>query len=317
MKIVVHNPLGTEEHCLQQIRNTAPDATVVDASEENLAAELVDAEIFFGYCTPEVFPGAKQLKWIQSQAAGLDVMLDEALASRDLLVTNASGVHAPQVAEAAWALTFAIARGLPTYFQQQEEHVWKWTTLYDLDGATAGIIGLGGIGRRYAQTAHALGMRVIAVDAHQPAKPDYVESLWPMDRLADFLGESDVVLVSCPYTPETHDLLDAERLRQMKSTGILINIARGGIINEDALCDVLKSGHLAGAGLDVTEVEPLPADSPLWDAPRLVLTPHCAGISPARGQRLVDFFCANLKRYLAGEPLQNLVDQTKGYPVPG
>ncbi|MBP63249.1 MAG: phosphoglycerate dehydrogenase [Planctomycetaceae bacterium] len=316
IKIVIYGQIGGEEETIRAIQSVAPDATVVKATQETLAADLADAEIFYGFHTPEVFRDAKRLRWIQAQAAGLDRMLEAELVERGLIITNASGVHAPQVAEAAWALTLAISRGMPTYFRQQQEHVWKWTTLQDLDGATAGIIGLGGIGRRYARIAAAVGMRVIAVDLHATTKPEEVESLWPMERIESMLAASDVVLVSCPYTPETRRLINSERLWQMKSSAILVNISRGGIVDEQALCEVLQNGHLRGAGLDVTETEPLPADSPLWDTPRLVITPHCAGISPGRNRRLTEFFCENLRRYLAGESLANVIDQKRGYPVP-
>jgi phosphoglycerate dehydrogenase-like enzyme len=137
-----------------------------------------------------------------------------------------------------------------------------------------------------------------------------------MDRLDDMLEAADVVLISCPYTKETHHLINRNRLGRMKPSAILINIARGGIVDEEALIACLKDGHLGGAGLDVCEVEPLPPDSPLWDAPRLVITPHCAGLSAHRRRRLTQFFCENLKRYLAGKPLLNAIDQQRGYPVP-
>ena len=316
IKIVAHNPFGNDEESLNAIRETAPQATVVYATAENLAAELADAEVFFGYHKPDIFRQAKQLRWIQTSSAGLDAILSDELVASDVLITNASGVYAPQVAAQAWALTLAIARGLPTYFRQQQEHHWEWGPLYALDGNTAGIVGLGGIGRRYAKTASALGMRVLAVDAHHPPQPEEVEAIWGMDRLDDLLAESDVVMISCPYTADTHHLINADRLAKMKPTAILVNIARGGIVDESALVDVLKAGHLAGAGLDVTETEPLPKDSPLWDTPNLIITPHCAGLSPQRNQRMTEFFCANLRRYLAGEPLANLVDKAKGYPVP-
>ena len=158
-------------------------------------------------------------------------------------------------------------------------------------------------------------MKVVAVDAHPVSKPDFVDSLWTMDRLDELVEVADVVLTSCPYTEETHHLINADRIARMKPTAILVNIARGGIVDEDALTVALLEGRIAGAGLDVCETEPLPADSPLWEVPNLVITPHCGGMGPARMGRLTRFFCDNLRRYLAGEPLQNVVDQEKGYPV--
>ena len=317
MKIVIYDqllPIG--EDVTAAIRQVAPSATVVVPPEDQLSEQLKDAEIFFGYYGTEVFHEAKKLKWIQATAAGMEQFLDEGMTKLDLTITNASGVHAIQVAESAWALTMAIARGLPTYLRQQQEHVWKWGSHYDLADATAGIVGMGGIGRCYARVAAALGMQVIAVDAHSPPKPDEVEAIWKLDQLDQLLETADVVLMSCPHTPETHHLIDRRRLALMKPTAILVNIARGGIVDEEALAEALRAGRLAGAGIDVCEEEPLPPESPLWDVPNLIITPHCAGLSSHRTRRLTKFFCENLQCYLAGESLRNVVDQVKGYPIP-
>ena len=316
MKIVLYDQFPIGDDLVQQVQDAAPQATVLVATKERLIQELADAEVFYGWHSPEVFAHAPKLRWIQSTAAGLEKLLTPEIVARGLTITNASGIHASAVAETAWALTLTIGRGLHTYVRQQGPHVWKWTTLYDMFGGTAGIIGLGGIGRQFARVARAFDMRVIAVDPHPTAKPADVAELWTMDRLPDLLRQSDVVLVSCPYTPQTHYLIDRDRLALMKPTGILVNIARGGIVDEAALADALRAGRLAGSGLDVTEVEPLPADSPLWDAPNLVLSPHCGGVSSHRVRKLIEFFCDNLRRYQAGQPLLNLVDQGKGYPIP-
>ena len=315
MKIVIYDVLGFSGSDIEKIRALAPDATVVVPAEHDLADELRDAEVFFGYHTPEVFANADKLKWIQATAAGMDVLLSPEVKARDILVTNASGVHAPQVAEMAWALTLSIARGVALYVRQQREHHWEWGPIYDIDGRTAGVIGLGGIGRRYARVAAAFGMNVLAVDAHPVSKPDFVDSLWGMDRLDDLVETADVILTSCPYTEDTHHLINGERIAKMKPTAIVVNIARGGIVDEDALSEALLEGRIAGAGIDVCETEPLPPDSPLWDVPNLVITPHCGGLGPARMGRLAQFFCENLQHYLDGDPLQNVVDQERGYPV--
>ena len=316
MKIVLHDQFPIGEDLLSLVLSAAPGAAAVVADKDRLPAALDDADIFYGYHSPEVFVHAPKLKWIQSSAAGLDKMLVPELVNRGLVITNASGIHAAAVAECAWALTLAVGRCLHTCISQQRDHVWKWGPLFDMFGGTAGIIGLGGIGRQYARVARAFDMRVIAVDPHVREKPETVAELWPMDRLPELLRQSDVVLVSCPYTPETRYLINRERLALMKPTAIIVNIARGGIIDEAALIDVLKAGKLAGAGLDVTETEPLPPESPLWDAPNLVISPHCGGLSSHRMRKLIEFFCENLRRYQAGQPLLNLVDQRKGYPVP-
>ena len=315
-KIVVHDLLGMEPASLAAIQQAAPDADLVHAAPDRLADELVDAQVFFGYCDPGAFADSPQLRWIQTSSAGLDAILSPELIQRGLLVTNASGVHAPQMAEAAWALTLSLVRCLPLYGRQQREHHWEWGPVDCLTGSTAGIIGLGGTGRRFAHIAAAFGMRVLAVDPHQPPRPAGVESIWGLERLDELIAASKVLLVACPYTSDTHHLLNADRLRRMPSDAVLVNIARGDIVDQTALIETLQSGHLLGAGLDVTEVEPLPQDSPVWDLPNLVLTPHCAGASPHRNRRITGLFCENLKRYQAGNPLLNLVDQQRGYPIP-
>ena len=317
MKIVISDPLGFEDEHMSMILETAGDDTVVVPFEDDLVGELADAEVFFGYHSPEIFASALNLKWIQTTSAGLDMMLTPDVVERGLIVTNASGLHAPPVVETAWALTLAVSRCLKTFQRQQNEHVWEPFVPFDLNGRTAGIVGLGGIGRRYARIAAAFGMRVIAVDLHSPPKPDEVESLWGLDRLNDLIAEADVLMIACPATAETQGLIGPEQIALLKPTAILINIARGGIVDEPALIECLTDGRIAGAGLDVTKIEPLPADDPLWNTPRLVLTPHIAGWSGDRSRHLVEFFCENLHRYKFGEPLKNLVDQSRGYPVPG
>ena len=164
--------------------------------------------------------------------------------------------------------------------------------------------------------AAAFGMRGLAVDLHQPPKPDSVAALWSIDEIDQLLEQSDFVLVSCPYTSETHHLINADRFSHMKSNAVLINIARGSIVDEQALVEALQSGRIAAAGIDVCEQEPLPPESNLWDVPNLVISPHWAGLSPQRMQQMADCFIENLSRYVAGQPLMNLVDQPLGYPVP-
>jgi phosphoglycerate dehydrogenase-like enzyme len=238
------------------IFEAAGDDTLVLPSEEDLVGELADAEVFFGYHSPDVFASAQNLKWIQTTSAGLDMILTPDVVERGLLVTNASGLHAAPVVETAWALTLAVSRCLKTFGRQQNEHVW--------------------------------------------------ESLVPY-----------VLMIACPATAETQGLIGPKQIALLKPTAILVNIARGGIVDEPALIECLTNGRIAGAGLDVTKTEPLPADDPLWDTPRLVITPHIAGLSGDRSQRLAEFFCENLRRYRLGETLMNLVDQSRGYPVPG
>lgn len=318
LKIVVYDgPESIDRQTVEAIKKVSDELDVVAPnSDDELFEAIVDADVFFGFHGPELFHRAKRLRWIQTTSAGVDAVLDSALIERKIPISNASGVHAPQVAETAWALTLAIARGLPAYFKQQQEHRWQVQPHLDLEGSLAAVVGLGGIGRRYARIAAAMGMRVLAVDNQDPPKPDGVEAIWKTDGIDELVGLADVIMLSCPLTEETRHLIDAKRLSLMKSRAILINIARGGIIDENALCEALDNGQIAGAGIDVCEQEPLPQESPLWNTPNLIITPHTAGYAPSRCQRLATFFCENLQRFLADQPLVNRVDPAKGYPEP-
>jgi D-3-phosphoglycerate dehydrogenase len=314
MKIVLYPPVS--EDLYERVRQTAPEAEVMMADEENVIAAVADAEVLFGFFSKEEIQAAQRLKWIQSTSAGMEKQLDiPEVRDSDVIICSASGLHAIQVAEHAWALTAALFRGLYVFFRNQLAHRWQGAPLADLYGATAGIVGFGGIGRQYAQRAQAFRMRILAVDVQGGDKPAFVESLWGIDRLDDLLKEADVVCLACPHTPETEKLIDARALKLMKKTAFLVNTARGPVVDEAALIEALKAGEIAGAGLDVFEVEPLPAESPLWDMENVIVTTHSAGGSSYRHRRTVEFFCENLKRYLAGEPLLNEVDKTLGYPL--
>ena len=312
MKIVLVHPM--DDDLESRVKGIAPSAEVVAADRDGAEAAVADAEVIYGLFRSEIIKGAPGVKWIQSTGAGLGIDLLAELEGRDVLLTNASGIHAIQVAEHAWALTSALFRGLNVFFRNQLEHKWQRAPLVDLCGATAGIVGLGGIGRRYAERARGFEMRILAADIQAGEKPDCVDDLWGIDRLDDLLQESDVVFIACPHTPQTDKLIDARALGLMKSTAFLVNTARGDIVDQTALIQALRDGEIAGAGLDVFEQEPLPEDSPLWDLENAIITTHAGGSSSYRQRRLADFFCENLERYLAGKPLLNEVDTSIGYP---
>ncbi|MSS72310.1 MAG: D-2-hydroxyacid dehydrogenase [Candidatus Latescibacteria bacterium] len=313
MKVLLCPEVSQE--LFEQVKAVSPALNVVMASREAAAREAEDAEVFYGYHSDEIVKAGKKLKWIQSGSAGMDKFLSPALMDSDILICNASGLHAPQVAEHAWALTLGLCRGIPQYVRNQAERAWKGTPYMDLYGATAGIVGFGGIGKEYARRAHAFDMRIVTVDAHTKEKPAYVESLWGPERLNDLIRMSDVVFIAVPYTKETEKLINAERLSMMKPTAFLVNTARGPIVDEQALTAALKARQIAGAGLDVFEAEPLSKESELWGLDNVLITPHAAGSSALRPKRLMDFFCENLRRHLAGQPLMNVVDKKRGYPV--
>ena len=314
MKILVYyySALSKEQEGL--IRDAAGGHQVAFTyEEEDAIAEVPDAEVVFGFCPPKVFLQAKKLKWFQTQSAGMDSVLFPELIESDVVVTNAAGLYASHAAEHAFALLLGLTRGVHRFAENRLKRNWETFKLIEIGGWRLGIIGMGGFGIEMAQRGKGLGLEVVAVDAYPREAPESVDELWGMDRLDHLLGSSDVVMVACPLTEETHHLLNAEKLALMKPTSYLINVARGGIIEEEALTKILGEGRIAGAGLDVFEKEPLPPDSPLWELENVILAPHIAGNSQHRPGRTVEFFCENLGRFLRGESLLKVVDKKKGF----
>ncbi len=317
MRIVLCYPL--QRRHVEQIAACSADAEVIDAGQERISGEIVSADIFCGHAKVSVpweeIVRRGRLRWIQSSAAGLDHCLVPAVIESDIIVSSASGVLADQVAEHALALTTALCRGLPTFFRAQQRKDFTRQPTRDLHRATIGIVGFGGVGRRVAEVMSVLKTRVLATDLFPVDKPDHVAELWPADRLDEMLAQVDVLVMAAPLTELTRGMIDARALARMKPGALLVNVARGPLVIEDDLLDALDSGHLAGAALDVTEEEPLPATSRLWEDPRVIITPHVAGQSARRIDDMTDFFCENLRRRLSGRPLLNLVDKRLGFPV--
>ena len=288
---------------------------IVPDSEEHKLAAAADAEVALGSVTAELLAAAPRLKWVQSGSAGVE-WIPPQLADTDIVVTNTRGAHAATIAEHAFGMLIALARRFDDLRQAQRDKVWLRPApqpTVGLAGLTMGVIGLGNIGRAIAVRAHAFEMPVIAVDAHPVARPDYVADVGLLDGLDDLLRRADVVAVATPITAATRGMLSAERLALLKPTAYLLGMSRGGIIDEPALVRMLHAGALAGAGLDVTAVEPLPADSELWDAPNILISPHSSPSSARTGELVGTMIRRNLQRYLAGEPLENVVDKSLKY----
>jgi D-3-phosphoglycerate dehydrogenase len=320
MKIVLCYPI--EPKHLAQIASVAPNAELVDAGQERIAQEILEADIFCGHAKVHPVPWDEvvrrgRLQWIQSSAAGMDHCLAPSVVESEIVVSSASGVLADQVAEHTLALATGLLRSLPLFFRAQQKKEFIRRPTCDLHRATIGIVGFGGNGRRLAEVLRVFKGRILATDMFPSDKPEYVESLWPADRLHDLLAKSDIVILAAPLTSTTRGMIDAAALAAMKRGSILINVARGPLVVESAMVEALRSGHLAGAGLDVTEIEPLPPSSPLWDMPQVIITPHVGGQSATRIDDMTNFFCENLRRWLAGEPLLNLIDKRLGFPVWG
>lgn len=297
-----------------------PGLEVVRASSPaEVEATIGDVDVLYGFPQAGALAKADKLRWIQSPGAGVDWIgrLPGLAENDEIIVTNTRGAHAPSIAEHVFGLLLAFTRGIPQAVTWQRDHYWGrnegYRALREIKGSTMGIIGFGAIGRAIARRALAFEMQVIALDAHPVAAGPELDEVLTGDRLPELLAGSDVVVVTVPYSAGTHHLLDAERLGMMRKDAYLIAISRGGIVEEGALAALLTSGHLAGAGLDVTETEPLPADSPLWDVPNLILTPHVAGASGPKERRCVEILRENLVRYASGEELVNVVDKRRGY----
>jgi len=296
-----------------------PDLEIARAeTPDQILAEIADADIFFGFPTAEVVAAAPKLRWIQSPSAGVEYVakVPELVAS-EVILTNTRGAHGPSIGEHTFALLLAMTRRLPTCLDWQRQRHWGrvegYRTSREIMGATMGILGYGAIGRGIAQRAAAFEMPLLAVDAQAVDGEPFLDEVWPPSRLPELLERSDVVVVAAPLTPETHHLLDAEMLALMRPDAYLIVVSRGGIVDEAALAEAMHGGRLAGAAIDVTEQEPLAAESPLWDAPNVILTPHLAGDSFQKERRVVEILRDNLLRFSRGEALLNVVDKRRGY----
>ena len=320
MRIVLCYPV--EARHVKEIAAAAPGAEVVDAGQERVAEELFGADVYCGHAkVPVDWDGVirqGRLRWIQSSAAGMDHCLVPSVIDSDAVVTSASGVLADQVAEHTIALLTAWCRSLPVFFRAQQMKEFVRRPTRDLTRSTVGIVGFGGVGRRLAECLAPFRTRILATDVFPVDKPEGVDELWPADRLDDLLGQSDVVVLCLPLNEMTRGLFDAALLGKMKPGALLANVARGPLVVENGLVEALRSGRLSGAVVDVTDPEPLPAGSELWEHPRVIITPHVAGQSAWRIDNMTRLFCENLRRRADGRPLINLLtDKRLGFPIRG
>jgi phosphoglycerate dehydrogenase-like enzyme len=320
---------------LEQIREAAPGARIVTLSREGLTDEPVDdVEVLLrGWLSSEAFDRllarAPNLKWVHSASAGVERALTPAALERGILITNARGVFSRPIAEYVLMMILAVSRRLPGLLELQRERTWQPLEGVELRDVTVGIVGLGSIGRAVGALATAFGCRVVAVrrrseqgsgspsgDEGSGATDDgepMLDRVGGPDTLPQLLAESDFVVLAAPLTPETENMIDADALASMKPTAWLINVARGRLVDERALIHALRDGRIGGAVLDTFRDEPLPASSPFYDLPNVIVTPHTSWSSGRVLDRSVELFCDNLRRYAAGEPLLNVVDPTAGY----
>lgn len=303
----------------QSLQAVAPEIEFVTASNAaDAATKAARVDAVIGICTPEVIAAGKSIRWIQLTSAGVEhCVAVPGVRERDILVTNMQRIGGPIIAEHVMAMTLAFSRGLDIYIPAQAQREWRRATAQGrmsvVDGKTMLVVGLGGIGSEVARRAHALGMRVIATRASGRTGPEYVSYVGLPDELAKLAGEADFVVNTAPLTPQTTGIFDAAFFAKMKPGAYFINVARGGSVVTSALVDALNNRKIAGAGLDVTDPEPLPPDHPLWQAPNVIITPHVANDSDLGFDAQIAVIEENLRRYAAGERMLSVVDVSRGY----
>lgn len=314
MKILINTELTSAQQ--RQIESIS-DAIhfVKPQNSEDALHEIVDTHVVFGGFSRSLFENAKQLEWVQVLSAGVDGLLFPEFVESDIILTSAKGFVGPHLADQTWALILGLLRGIGRSVRERrwDNRMSIRLATWELSGRTLGIVGLGGTGIEVARRAQGFDMRVIAIDPEMLEAPSFVHTVWKMDRFHALLAKSDIVSICAPLTPETHGMFDDAAFEQMKPHALLVNVTRGKIVDGPALCRALNAGSIGGAGLDVTPEEPLPADSPLWDMPNVIITPHVAGGSPIRLDRTVALFCDNLERFIVGKPLLSVIDKQKGY----
>jgi phosphoglycerate dehydrogenase-like enzyme len=326
---------AVEAERLATIVAAAGAMRVVNAADENEArAEIADAEAFFGKMTPGLLAAARRLVWVQSPTASLEHYLFPELIAHRCVLTNMRGLYGDVIADHVFGFITCFARNFHLYVRQQIEGRWQPVgggpidqpfttgpaTVSPTDRAhsrladnTLGIVGLGNIGGAIAARGVACGMRVVAVDPRPTDPPAGVEAVWPVERLVELLATSDFVVIAAPHTPRTAKMFRREQFRQMKRTAYLINIGRGAIVDLADLTAALKAGEVAGAGLDVCEVEPLPPEHPLWRMENVIITPHVAACTPRIAERHLEKLLENVRRFAGGQPLVNVVDKAEWF----
>jgi phosphoglycerate dehydrogenase-like enzyme len=303
------------EQQLADIRAAAPPGSRVRvAPKMRDAIELApDVEVILGFIPEPLFKAAPKLRWVHAIASGMDAFLYPAMRDSEVVLTGEKGLVGGHLADTGFGLLLALTRQIAKAIKMGPEG-WNHREAMrrvelELDGMTMGIVGFGGTGRAFAKRAVAFGMRVIAVDVTPMPGSDGVREVWGMDRLNELLAASDVVAIGAPLTPETRGLFGDKAFDTMKRGALLVNVTRGEVVDGDALVRALQDGRLGGAALDVAPVEPLPADHPLWTLPNVLITPHTAGFGPHLDERRFDILLDNCRRFVAGQPLRNVVDK--------
>jgi len=319
-----YEPANVPPGTLERVEDLAPHLEIlVTEDQSEIEAALGDIEIAARRFPHDLIVSAPRLRWVQQWGAGADWLLRYPEArDRDFILTNASGVHAIPITEHILAFMLSFARQLHHAVRAQQRQEWdrpqragfsSQEPIFELCDRTLLLIGVGAIGQRTAQAASALGMHVLGIRRNPERRVPGVEAMYGPEQLLSVLPEADFVVLTVPLTPETRGMIGEPELRAMKPEAYLLNIGRGGTIQEEFLVRALQEGWIAGAGLDVFESEPLPSYSPLWQMNNVIITPHYAGLTPRYEQRALGIFFDNLARYVAGEPLTNVVDKDLVY----
>jgi phosphoglycerate dehydrogenase-like enzyme len=307
---------------VEKLRSDFPEVEVCYSAKKGADGEaLRDADVMIGWSLErEQLRGAKSLRWIYSITAAVDQFLYPELVSSEIAISNAGSVHGPVVAEHAIAMLLALAKRLPTAVRYQDRRKWAMEAIWneqprprEVRGAMLAVVGLGSIGAEVAQMTAVLKMHVIGVREHPERGAAGAHEVMGFEALDGVLSRADFVALAAPLTPRTRHLIDARRLKLFKSSAFLINVSRGALVDEAALVKALRDHRIAGAALDVFEEEPLSRWSPIWRMPQVLITPHTAFLTENVWHRHYEVFSANLKRYLAGEPLEGVVDKKRGY----
>lgn len=315
MKIIVAVPFLEEQK--EKIRKAAKGNEVVFMEySEVTAAAVADCDIIMGNLAPSVVQAAGKLKWLQLNSAGADIYCKEGVLKEETILTNASGAYDISVSEGMAAGTMALFRKLYAYHDNQKKHLWQDEGMVQSAyGACIVVLGLGKIGLSYACKMKAMGSYIIGVKRHEGPVPEGVDEVYTMEHLEECLKRADLVAAVLPGTEETVHLMGKEQFAAMKKSAYFLNAGRGNLVDQEALYEALENGEIAGAMLDVTEVEPLPAEDKLWEAKNLYLTPHVTGgfHIPVTMEIISDIFAENLEHYLAEEELRCVVNKSLGY----
>lgn len=300
---------------MDQLSKADARIRLVAPAPERVMEEVADADAIIGPANAATLRAARKLKWLQVTSAGVEGVLTPELKARDVVVTNAKIIQGPEISDHALAMLLALTRGLNVLIPARANEEWRREgyALTELRGRTAVVVGLGGIGTQIAVRANAFGMKVVGVDPKDTPYLPFVEKTVPPDRLDEVLPQADVVFVAAPHTAKSEKMFGPRQFGLMPKGGYFIAVSRGKVYDMPALVSALETKHLAGAGVDVTDPEPLPKGHPLWKMENVIITPHIAGRSDREHPRYIELYKENLKRFANGEPLLHVVDKEQGY----